>query len=102
MERSMHSRGISVWPVDRFRRCGMSCKHAVAFAALVIVGACSETPSSPSARSMAGPSMQKGIGGSGLSVNVVPNVTLPLGLGGSITINQAVITNFALVENTVG
>jgi hypothetical protein len=46
--------------------------------------------------------MQKGIGGSGLSVNVVPNVTLPLGLGGSITINQAVITNFALVENTVG
>jgi hypothetical protein len=46
--------------------------------------------------------MQKGIGGSGLSVDIVPNVTLPLGLGGSITINQAVVTNFALIENAVG
>ena len=40
--------------------------------------------------------------GTGLAVDIVPNVTLPLGLGGSITIDQAVITNFALVENTVG
>ena len=40
--------------------------------------------------------------GSGLAVDIVPNVTLPLGLGGSVTIDQAVITNFALVENTVG
>jgi hypothetical protein len=27
---------------------------------------------------------------------------LPLGLGGSVTIDQTVISNFALVENTVG
>jgi hypothetical protein len=40
--------------------------------------------------------------GTGISVDLVPHVTLPLGLGGSITINQVVITNFALVENTVG
>jgi hypothetical protein len=40
--------------------------------------------------------------GTGLAVDIVPNVTLPLGLGGSVTINQAVVTNFALVENTVG
>lgn len=40
--------------------------------------------------------------GTGLAVDIVPNVTLPLGLGGSVTINQAVITNFALIENTVG
>ncbi|MFL5561003.1 MAG: hypothetical protein ACJ79K_05975 [Gemmatimonadaceae bacterium] len=40
--------------------------------------------------------------GSGLTLDIVPNVTLPLGLGGRITIDQAVLTNFALVENTVG
>jgi hypothetical protein len=40
--------------------------------------------------------------GTGLALDIVPNVTLPLGLGGSVTIDQAVITNFALVENTVG
>jgi len=40
--------------------------------------------------------------GTGLSLDIVPNVTLPLGLGGSVTIDQAIITNFALVENTVG
>jgi hypothetical protein len=47
--------------------------------------------------------MQVGsLGGTGIQVDVVPTVTLPLGLGGSINIDQAVITHFALIENTVG
>lgn len=41
--------------------------------------------------------------GSGLTLNVVPNVTLPLlGSNNSIVVNQAVLTNFSLVENAVG
>lgn len=76
--------------------------HLTTLVALGLVAACTDTPSAPAARAVPGPSMQKGIGGSGLAVDIVPNVTLPLGLGGSITINQAVVTNFALVENTVG
>jgi hypothetical protein len=79
----------------------MSRKCAMAFAALVVIGACSEAPTAPAPRAIPSPSMQQ-IKGTGLSVDIVPNVKLPLGLGGSITINQAVITNFALVENTVG
>ena len=68
---------------------------------LIGVGACSENPASPR-MPVPPPSFQAAPKGSGLSLDIVPNVTLPLGLGGSITINQAVITNFALVENTVG
>ena len=48
------------------------------------------------------PSLQAARKGSGLALDIVPDVTLPLGLGGSITIDQAVLTNFAVVENTVG
>ena len=80
----------------------MKWTYAAAFAAVFGAGACSENPGAPAAPSIPSPSMQKGIGGTGLSVDIVPNVTLPLGLGGSVTINQAVITNFALIENTVG
>jgi hypothetical protein len=41
--------------------------------------------------------------GSGLTLNVVPNVTLPiLGSTNSIVVNQEVLTNFSLVENVVG
>ena len=79
----------------------MRLQHVAAFVALVVVGACSENPSAPSSRTIPNPSMQ-GLGGTGIQVNIVPTVTLPLGLGGSININQAVITHFALVENTVG
>jgi hypothetical protein len=75
-----------------------------ASAALLALGAnaCGENPVSPRAL-RPGPSSQQTIPkGTGLAVDIVPNVTLPLGLGGSITINQVVITNFALIENTVG
>src|SRR3954468_21687843 len=41
--------------------------------------------------------------GTGLVLNSVTGLTLPLiGSLGDVNINQAVITNFALVENTVG
>jgi hypothetical protein len=79
----------------------MKCRQLSVLAALVVAGACGENPSAPSPRAIPNPSMQ-GIGGTGIKVDIVPKLTLPLGLGGTITINQAVITNFALVENTVG
>ena len=80
----------------------MKWQLVTALVAVVVVGACSENPSAPSARTIPAPSMQSGLGGTGIKVDIVPTVTLPLGLGGSINIDQAVITHFALVENTVG
>jgi hypothetical protein len=67
------------------------------------VVACSEAPVAPRTVQPGSVRLQQAPPkGTGLSVDIVPTVTLPLGLGGSITIDQAVITNFALVENTVG
>jgi hypothetical protein len=40
--------------------------------------------------------------GSGLTLNVVPTVTVPLVGGNSLEVNQAVLTHFTLVENIVG
>lgn len=77
-------------------------QQVMALVAVVGLGACSEAPTAPSPRAVPSPSMQSGLGGTGIAVNIVPTVTLPLGLGGSININQAVITHFALIENTVG
>jgi hypothetical protein len=98
----MHWRSVSL--DHRFcqpKEVPMKWPHLSVLAALVVAAACSENPSAPSQRAIpTSPSMQ--IGGTGLAVNIVPNVTLPLGLGGTITINQVVVTNFALVENTVG
>jgi hypothetical protein len=65
-------------------------------------GACTETPMAPRAAAPGSVVLQQVPKGTGLALDIVPNVTLPLGLGGSITIDQAVITNFALIENTVG
>lgn len=70
--------------------------------ALGFIG-CSESPTAPRTAQPGSVMLQQAPPkGTGLSVDIVPNVTLPLGLGGSITIDQAVITNFALIENTVG
>ena len=64
---------------------------------------CSEAAVAPRSVQPAAVSLQQAAPkGTGLAVDIVPSVTLPLGLGGSLTVNQAVITNFALVENTVG
>ncbi|HEY2376104.1 MAG TPA: hypothetical protein VGH98_09035 [Gemmatimonadaceae bacterium] len=79
----------------------MKWQYITTLAAVVVIGACSENPTAPTKRAVPSPSMQ-GIGGTGIKVDIVPTVTLPLGLGGTINIHQAVVTNFALVENTVG
>jgi len=69
----------------------------------VAVAACSgDAPLAPAAASTQTVSPQSARKGSGLALDIVPDVTLPLGLGGSLTIDQAVLTNFAVVENTVG
>ena len=71
--------------------------------ALGLIVACGEGPVAPRTVQPGSVSLQQAPPkGTGIAVDIVPNVTLPLGLGGSITIDQAVITNFALVENTVG
>jgi hypothetical protein len=64
--------------------------------------ACSESPAAPRAPNPGASFQQNPPKGTGLALDIVPNVTLPLGLGGSITIDQAIITNFSLLENTVG
>ena len=70
---------------------------------LGLIVACGEGPVAPRTVQPGSVSRQQAPPkGTGIAVDIVPNVTLPLGLGGSITIDQAVITNFALVENTVG
>src|SRR5690242_18872948 len=81
----------------------MKLLNLAASAALLALGAsaCTENPVSPRAPEP-GPSFQTIPKGTGLFVDIVPNVTLPLGLGGTITIDQAVLTNFAVVENVVG
>jgi hypothetical protein len=70
------------------------------FAALVLpvaVGlACADQPAAPRAE------LQK-VNGTGLILNSVTGLSLPLiGKLGDVNINQAEITNFAIVENTVG
>jgi hypothetical protein len=80
-------------------------KSAVALLALPLglVVACSDAPVAPHTVQPGSVQLQQAPPkGTGLALDIVPTVTLPLGLGGSITIDQAVITNFALVENTVG
>lgn len=81
-------------------------KSALALLALPValgLGACSDSPVAPRTAQPGSVMLQQSTPkGSGLAVDIVPNVSLPLGLGGSVTIEQAVITNFALVENTVG
>ena len=74
------------------------------FAALVLpvaVGlACAEQPAAPPTQSTISAAK---INGSGLVLNSVTGLNLPLiGQLGDVNINQAVITNFAIVENTVG
>jgi hypothetical protein len=75
---------------------------AVATVLVIGAGACADTPVAPRTPTSTVAFQQSPPKGTGLSLDIVPNVKLPLGLGGSITIDQAIISNFALVENTVG
>ena len=68
--------------------------------ALAVAG-CADEPVAPEAFTREAPALARAKG-TGLDIDIEPNITLPLGLGGPITIDQIVITNFALVENTVG
>src|SRR5690349_12662718 len=74
--------------------------------ALLALGglACSDNPVGPSRTPPVKPTFQTaGPKGTGLVLNSLTGLSLPLiGSLGNITINQAEITNFALVENTVG
>jgi len=62
--------------------------------------ACGEAPSGKAVEASTGNQAAKG---TGLTLDSVTGVTLPLiGKLGDVNVNQAVITNFALIENTVG
>jgi hypothetical protein len=76
-----------------------------AFALALGLGACADDPVSPPAAPPESALLQQGtFTGTGLVLNSLTGLTLPLipiDLG-TVTVNQAVITNFALIENTVG
>lgn len=88
-------------------------KRVVAtFVLPLFLGACAEQPASPVAVPLAEPAAQhEGASarkqarppGSGLVLDSVTGLSLPLiGQLGDVVIDQAVITNFALIENAVG
>jgi len=70
----------------------------------VLAVACEKQPASPDTSApIATAVRQQQIQGSGLILNSVTGVSLPLiGKLGDVTINQAEITNFAIVEDVVG
>ncbi|MGH7519718.1 MAG: hypothetical protein ACREMI_00410 [Gemmatimonadales bacterium] len=77
------------------------------FAALVLpvaLGvACVQEPASPDASPSPAPMMQQNRPGSGLILESVTGLSLPLiGQLGDVVIDQAELTNFAIVENAVG
>jgi hypothetical protein len=82
----------------------MNLRYAALALPLVLAVACDRQPVAPveSAPSNV-PQMQRITRGTGLALESVTGLQLPLiGQLGDVVINQAVITNFALVENTVG
>jgi hypothetical protein len=79
--------------------------RTTALALPVLIGlACADQPTAPVSSANTGPRFQvQHPKGSGLTLNSVTGLSLPLlGSLGDVTINQAVVENFALVENTVG
>src|SRR5438105_11623187 len=81
----------------------MNLRFAALALPLALGLACSEQPAAPDAARTPGSISAQKIKGSGLVLNSVTGLNLPLiGPLGDVTIDQAVITNFALVENTVG
>lgn len=77
-------------------------KHAAALVLALGLAACSENPVSPPATTDLAPALQAREG-TGLVLTSVTGVALPLiGHLGDVVIDEAVITNFAIVENAVG
>jgi hypothetical protein len=71
---------------------------------LVLAVACDKQPAAPDVSTTSNvPQMQQIRRGTGLALESVTGLELPLiGQAGNVVINQAVITNFTLIENTVG
>jgi len=70
---------------------------------LVSAAACDQNPTEPRKTPTPGPSFQAAPKGTGLVLNSLTGVSLPLiGHLGDVTIDQAQITHFALVEDVVG
>ena len=71
------------------------------------LGACSETPVGPGTTSLVasgtGPAFAKNVSGTGLVLDNVTGLSLPLiGQVGTVTINQAVITQLGVVQDLAG
>jgi hypothetical protein len=80
----------------------MNLRHAALALPLVLGLACAEQPAAPNATLNARVRAQQ-VNGTGLSLNSVTGISLPLiGRLGDVTIDQAVITNFTVIENIVG
>lgn len=78
--------------------------RTLALAIPVVAGlACTDQATAPQADRPLTPIRAQNVKGTGLVLNSVTGLSLPLiGSLGDVTINQAEITNLALVENTVG
>jgi hypothetical protein len=78
--------------------------RTLALAIPVVAGlACADQATAPQADRPLTANRAQTVNGTGLVLNSVTGLSLPLiGSLGTITINQAEITNFALVENTLG
>ena len=71
------------------------------------IGACSENPVGPGTTSVSalgsGPAFAKSVSGTGLVLDNVTGLSLPLiGQVGTVTINQAVITQLGVVQDLAG
>ena len=79
----------------------------IALTIALALGACSETPVGPGSKSVSalgsGPAFARSVSGTGLVLDNVTGVSLPLiGQVGTVTINQAVITQLGVVQDLAG
>ena len=79
----------------------------IALTIALALSACSETPVGPGTTSVSalgsGPAFAKSVTGTGLVLNDVTGLSLPLiGQVGTVTINQAVITQLGVVQDVAG
>jgi len=79
----------------------------IALTVALALGACSETPVGPGSKSVSalgsGPAFAKSVSGTGLVLDNVTGLSLPLiGQVGTVTINQAVITQLGVVQDVAG
>jgi hypothetical protein len=99
-----HMTGIHAVAANVARRSSMRNRFTALTLPLALgLGACADNALSPSPE-LSTAAVQAAAKGSGLTLNSVTGLTVPL-IGiplGDVVIDQAVITNFATVENTVG